>query len=252
MFNSFWQSFSRVFNIKSDGEQQFSKELLEDVVQIAAATSADEISEDTARTLKKMYNWPQDCLFPVLDITRLAIRNEQICAKIANFELLYIIIDNLKGGSPAANRIMAVRCLSNMITHEWGRCLLESKFELIMDAVKGVKSGNVSLQNALSVLFLNLSIAQMEVASSESCKIIVECVLDALMWITEVDAIFRIYQALGNLASTAYKKGVKEQVVAMEQVIAKMKGHAEGRDIDSYERLREIAADLYETVKMQV
>lgn len=221
------------------------------MVQIAATKSADEITQETAKTLKKMYSWPQDCLFPVLDITRLAIRNEQICEKIANFELLSIIIDNLQGGSPAANRIMAVRCLSNMITHHWGRALLEGKFEPIMDAVKGVKSGNVSLQNALSVLYLNLSIAQMEVASNESCKKIAECVLDALMWITEVDAIFRMYQALGNLVTTAYKKVTTEQIVSANQVIAKMKGHSEGRDIDNYERLRELSSDLYETVKME-
>lgn len=239
------------FNIKSGGEQQFSKEVLEKVVQIAAATSADEISDETAKTLKKMYNWPQECLFPVLDITRLAIRNEQICSKIANFELLSIIIENLAAGSAAANRIMAVRCLSNMITHHWGRALLESKFGPIMDAVKGVKSGNVSLQNALSVLFLNLSIAQVEVACKDKCQKIAECILDSLMWINEVDAIFRLYQALGNLTTTAYRNPVSQQCVAMDLVIAKMKGHSEGRNTDDYERLREVAGDLYDTVKMK-
>lgn len=198
-----------------------------------------------------MYTWPQDCLFPVLDITRLAIRNELVCEKIANFELLSIITENLTAGSPAANRIMAVRCLSNMITHEWGRGLLETKFEPIMDGIKEIKSGNVSLQNALSVLFLNLSIAQLGISVKDECKKITECILDALMWIAEVDAIFRMYQALGNLVTTAYKKVALEQIVAKEMVIAKMKGHSEGRETDNYERLREIAADLYDTVKMK-
>ncbi|XP_063701799.1 phospholipase A-2-activating protein [Culicoides brevitarsis] len=237
------------FNIKSGGEQQFSKELLENVVAIAGTTNADDITDETERTLKKMYSWPQDCLFPVLDVIRLAIRTEQVCSKIVNFELLTIIIENLEAGSPAANRIMAIRCLSNMITHRWGRCMIDAKFEGIMNGVRGVKSGNVAVQNALSVLFLNLSIAQLDVAVSENCKKIAECVVDALMWVTEVDAIFRMYQAIGNMTETAYKKVVLEVVTSMEIVVEKMKGHAEGRDTDNYERLREIASDLYEMVK---
>lgn len=209
------------------------------------------MNSDSAVILKKMYSWPQEYLFPVLDITRLAIRDEQVCMAIGNFELLEIVLKNLETGVPGANKIMAVRCLSNMVTHKWGRGLLEAKYDLLLNAVKNMKAGNVSLQNAISVLYLNLSISQIDVANDEKCRLLAECILDYMMWCEEIDAIFRSYQALGNLTTTAYKEITIAQINSVEFVMLKLKGHSEGDGVHDYQRLKEIAMDLYRTVSEQ-
>lgn len=191
-----------------------------------------------------MYNWPNDYLFPVLDIVRLLLRKESLCSKIANFELLDKISQCLGLDNPLANKIMASRCLSNLITNSWGRGLFEAKFENLCYAVASIKAGNVSLQNAIATFYFNLSITQVETAVAKKSIIITKCISDFLCWAEQVDGILRAYEALGNLTTIIYKddvsKVVKEHALLLELIM----NHAKCTENDPHFQLRNVAKFL--------
>jgi len=72
-----------------------------------------------------LLKWPAAMLFPVLDILRLAVRNEPIFTVLNNsHNFLGIVIPQLTGS--AANQLMVVRCLANSLSHTTGRQQVES------------------------------------------------------------------------------------------------------------------------------
>lgn len=96
-----------------------------------------------------LLQWPKDMLFPVLDIVRLAIREQDICKKVANREFILLMIDNIN--HPPANQLMAIRCFSNMMNHHWGRGIVEAKLTEITNEIRKIHSGSVNLQVLLSI-----------------------------------------------------------------------------------------------------
>lgn len=231
------------FNIKVGDDLTLPHEKMDAVIKLLS-TPANEADPEAARTLKHLYAWPTDYLFPVLDVTRLLVRDEGMCTLIGNFELLEIAVTNLEPGTPAANKIMATRCLSNMITNKWGRGLFEAKFDVLVEAVKKLKNGNVSLQNAISTFFFNVSVAQVEVSIEEKCNVLTEAAIDFLLWSDQLDAQLRAYQTLGNVLTTPYKAKAIALIVSSDLLAEKLKKHSEGIDIEEYNMLRDTAQAL--------
>lgn len=235
------------FNIKVEKKYSVKKEALEEVLKLI--TTSQCISESTAKSsLKDLYNWPNEYLFPVLDIVRLAIRKENLCSQIATFELLDKITQNLDLANPLANKIMATRCLSNLVSHNWGRGLFEAKFTKLCNAVAQIKDGNAALQSAIATFYYNLSVSQVEVAVADKSMIIAECTVDFLSWADQPDAILRGYQALGNLTTIVYKKEILTLIRNHTLLIFKIKNHASGIEIDDYTLLQKTAQYLLDTV----
>lgn len=87
---------------------------------------------------------PSDKLFPGLDIARLAVRNEAICAKLITAECFQQILENLQ--SVPANQLMTIRLLANMLSHEWGRSIVESKCNNIVHLLNKITKGTNNLQ----------------------------------------------------------------------------------------------------------
>jgi len=231
------------FNIRAGEKYTLPIEKIEAVLKLLS-TSGALADPEACRTLKTMYTWPSEFLFPVLDITRLLVRDLKMCTLVGNFELLEVAVKNVEPGNPVANKIMATRCLSNMITNEWGRGLFEAKYEMLIDAVKALKNGNVSLQNAIATFYFNISVSQVEVAIEDKSKMLTEAVIEFLIWADQLDAQLRAYQALGNVLTTAYKSYSVALIVSSEDLIEKLKKHAEGQGTEGYDMVKDTAQAL--------
>jgi phospholipase A-2-activating protein len=67
-----------------------------------------------------------DILFPVLDITRLAVRNEAINSDLCSGDTGDQLIGHLRhflSDSVTANQVMSIRILCNMLSHPAGEAL---------------------------------------------------------------------------------------------------------------------------------
>lgn len=117
-------------------------EVLDRVIKLTeAGASPDTLSIDS---LKNLLKWPKEILFPVLDITRLAVREQTVCSLLGSFDFISLIIENVN--LPPANQLMSIRCLVNMMNHGWGRGLIESRLMELVAALQNIKKGSVNLQ----------------------------------------------------------------------------------------------------------
>lgn len=128
------------FNEKTgDSTFQVPNEVLEGVVKLVDSPNPEYVEE-----LKKMLSWPKEIRFPVLDVIRLAVRNQETCTMLGGAEFLTCITENMLSTPP--NQLMAIRTLNNMMTHGWGRGLVEIKINEICDNLSTIRSGTVNLQ----------------------------------------------------------------------------------------------------------
>lgn len=80
----------------------------------------------------------------------MAIRDQSLCNKLITPHVLNIIIDNLN--KLPANQLMSVRCLSNMMVHDFGRKLVETSALKIVCSLSAIRNGNANLQ-VISLVF---------------------------------------------------------------------------------------------------
>lgn len=155
---------------------------------------SDEPNDEAIANFRKIMHWPNDKLFPLLDVLRLAVRNKLVCEIL---EPVDYIVEKLN--TTAANQLMSIRALSNMLNHEYGKNVIQSKINDICDSISKISQGNGNLQNALATFLLNESIIQRDLKSDEICTILTLELLRCLEWLSDNEAIFKGYSALGNL-----------------------------------------------------
>lgn len=98
-------------------------------------------------------------LFPVLDITRLAVKDQTVCSKFVTADILSIIVQNIS--HPPANQLMSIRCLGNMMSHGYGRGLVETCLLKILHSIICIVAGSANLQvisNSLNRIIIIIGI----------------------------------------------------------------------------------------------
>lgn len=199
-------------------------------------------AQEHVEYLQPLLKWPKEILFPILDVARLAVRDQGVCTKLANASFLQLIVDNINHGP--ANQLMAVRCICNMMSHGWGRGIVEDRLGDIFDKLNQSTSGSANLQIAIASLFLNVSATQLTVADQEVCRLTTEGLLDFLRWAGEAEAFYRAYQALGNLTCTPYGAISSAQIVSVDQVIDRLRDHMSATQAPGMEKLNDLAREL--------
>ncbi|KAG5672211.1 hypothetical protein PVAND_002355 [Polypedilum vanderplanki] len=192
--------------------------------------------DETIKIFKKLLQWPNDKLFPLLDILRLGVRNKIICEKLASIDY---VIDKIS--TTAANQLMSIRALSNMLIHEYGKNSVEVKIINICESISKISQGSSNLQNAIATFFLNQSILQKDVKSEEVCTILLLELLRALDWISDPEATFKSYAAIGNLITFN-----SSATVSIIKSTENFKNSLERNRSAQYEKLAEISNELTE------
>lgn len=182
-----------------DNGMRMSDDVLAGVVKLVDQPAAENNTYVTS--LKTMLQWPKDKRFPVLDVARLAVRNQGTCTLLGASDFINLITVNLT--SLPANQLMSIRALNNMMIHGWGRGLVETKIDEITNQISSITQGTSNLQIAIASFFLNQSISQREMPSDEICTTLTISLVKFFEWGSDPEAMYLAYQTVGNLITVA-------------------------------------------------
>ncbi|XP_058818006.1 phospholipase A-2-activating protein [Topomyia yanbarensis] len=223
---------------------QMSDDTLDDIVRyVSQVTTVSEQNSACLTALKYLYTWPTESIFPVLDITRLVVRDPQACQELFEGEFMNSLLQHIN--HIPANQMMGARCFVNMISHSTGRNIVLEQIRPIVEKLSPIKTGSANLQIALASFYLNLSMTQLDKPSLDFCKVFSEAVAEFLDWVNDYEAIYRGYQALGNLLSTQPGTLVANQLRANNGLIDKILVSISA-EVSGYAKLNECASYLYE------
>lgn len=225
------------FNGQVDASLKMSDEALAAVIGLIDVPTTDKV---TLESLEFLTSWPQDKLFPVLDVVRLIVRNKGICESLPK-KVTDAIIFNLVSSPP--NQLMSARALSNILQHGYGKDFVAEKLNEITEQLSKVSQGNVHLQTAIATFYLNQSALQKASPSDEMCLTLTIGIIKLLEWVADPEATFRTYQALGNLILFN-----SATVLSIVKTVDPLKEALQRNKTALYEKLAEISAELAEKV----
>lgn len=122
------------FNQKTGDSQNppVNEHYLEELVKLCNGPPEDPNSFDT---LFKLLEWPDEIVFPVVDVIRMAVRhkkNNEIISTANNGSLLRKLLGFINENNTINNIIVALRTLSNLLLHEYGEDLVfEHRFDVV-------------------------------------------------------------------------------------------------------------------------
>ncbi|KAF7244575.1 Phospholipase A-2-activating protein [Varanus komodoensis] len=190
-------------------EQQLTEDdlrLLENMLSIICNNSVETPTAQQLQTLWKAINWPNDIVFPVLDILRLSIRhpsvNESFCSEKDGIQFCSHVMKFLNPGGKQANQMLALRIFCNCFIHPLGEKLMMSQGDLIMSQAIELKlPGNKNIHIALATLALNYAVCLHKISNIEGkaqCLSVISTVMEVVQ---DLEAVFRLLVALGTLIS---------------------------------------------------
>ncbi|KAI8429183.1 hypothetical protein MSG28_007720 [Choristoneura fumiferana] len=227
------------FNSKvGDGLSALTEQQLADIVKLGEMNST--YNADAIGLLKKTLEWPKEILFPVLDVTRLAVRNKEINSQI--FDTTYgpsfikYLLSLLAPDNLPANQMLAMRVLVNAFSDLPGEMLVLAARESVMHSLICLTQLNTNAQIAATSLLLNLSVA---LAQQPDAPDLADCLVQLLPRITDHEAYFRGLVALGTLLAEAPSK-----LVIQTKIVSSPTLHGRlGRDAVSQDAaLRKVTA----------
>lgn len=123
----------------------------------------------------------------------MAVCDSNICSELITQDVLNLIIQNIS--VPPANQLMSIRILSNMLSHGYGRGLIETCLANVLVAISATKKGSANLQIAIATLLLNLTVVQLGYTDEAQCQHIAQTIIDFLLWNADAEALYRSYSA---------------------------------------------------------
>lgn len=229
-----------------DKSLQMSDDTLDDIVRyVGEVTKVSEQNSACLTALRYLFTWPTESIFPVLDITRLIVRDPKACQELFEGDFLRTLLQHIN--HLPANQMMGARCFVNMISHGPGRAIITEHIRPIVEKLSPIKSGSGNLQIALASFYLNLSMTQLDKPSLDFCKVFSDAVGEFLEWATDHEATYRAYQALGNLMSIPGGQGtlvanhVRSNTGLIDKILLNISVEVAG-----FGKLNECASYLYE------
>ncbi|XP_043601980.1 phospholipase A-2-activating protein [Bombus pyrosoma] len=190
-------------NDKQSDPLKVSSDKLESLVKLAGDQAPEQLKTDTLNTLKTLLNWPDDVLFPVLDITRLAVLCREVNDVLCTEELLQIVKKHIETNALPSNQMLTFRLLANMFSHERGEKLcLNSKDEILKLLSELESLTNKNNQVAISTYILNLTVALNKYNDTLGKTQCLNAMFFVLPRLNEPEAVFRTLVAMGTLLST--------------------------------------------------
>ncbi|CAG2062007.1 unnamed protein product [Timema podura] len=185
-----------------DRVNQVSEDQLEGLVKMADPASS--IQPSHVDVLKQLLEWPNEIVYPVLDIARLAVRNQEvnlaICSGQIGDQLIGYLRRFLLPTSPTANQMLSLRLVCNMFTHQDGENLvLKHRDYLLSTLVDLVPPCHKNVQIAAATLILNLAVAFSRTPNPVGQIQTVSTASTVLPRLTDPEAQFRTLVALGTL-----------------------------------------------------
>ncbi|XP_075682559.1 phospholipase A-2-activating protein isoform X2 [Rhinoderma darwinii] len=179
---------------------------LDKLLSLVVNTARETVTAQQVDTLWRAVKWPEDIVFPALDILRLAVRNptvnEMFCSEREGSAFTDYLFQIMRPGGKQANQLLVLRTLCNCFSFEAGAKLMMSQRDTVITkaiAVKSVSNKNVHI--ALSTLILNYSICLHRLSDLEGKAQCLSAISTVLEVVQDLEAGFRLLVALGTLIS---------------------------------------------------
>nr|KAF6486541.1 phospholipase A2 activating protein [Rousettus aegyptiacus] len=180
--------------------------LLEKILSLICNCSSEKPTAQQLQILWKAINWPEDIVFPALDILRLSIKhpsvNENFCNEKEGTQFSSHLISLLNPKGKPANQLLALRTFCNCFAGQAGQRLMMSQRESLMSHAIELKSGsNKNIHIALATLTLNYSVCfhkDHNIEGKAQCLSVISTVFEVVQ---DLEATFRLLVALGTLIS---------------------------------------------------
>uniref|UniRef100_UPI003AAED065 phospholipase A-2-activating protein isoform X2 n=1 Tax=Centroberyx gerrardi TaxID=166262 RepID=UPI003AAED065 len=195
----------------NDGAPQkhkLSEEVLESLDRLLVSVCGTSSSEQPPNLqqinlLWKASHWPEDIVFPVLDIMRLAVRhpqvNESLCGEEEGVQLCNHLLSLMRPEGRPANQMLALRTLCNCFSGRHGRALLLAQRETVLSRAADLASVcNKNIHIALATLILNYAgclHGQSDLEAKAQCLSVASTALESVQ---DKEAVFRLLVALGT------------------------------------------------------
>ena len=183
-------------------------EILHNLVDSVASIKVTdgEISEKNIELLGELVYWPDNHLFPVLDMIRVLCTSDMAVSLLfKNPRLLPTFLKQLMPERPTANQFLTLRILNNCFACVPGRMIMLSNSNKIIQSLDNlIESNNKNVQIALATILLNYAVVGFNEKLAE-VKIF-QGVADTAKYLLErgiaqvdPEAVFRSLVALGTL-----------------------------------------------------
>ncbi|XP_036290103.1 phospholipase A-2-activating protein isoform X3 [Pipistrellus kuhlii] len=180
--------------------------LLEKILSITCNSSFEKPTAQQLQVLWKAINWPEDIVFPALDILRLSIKhpsvNENFCNEKEGAQFSCHLTSLLNPKGKPANQLLALRTFCNCFVGQAGQKLMMSQREALISHAVELKSGsNKNIHIALATLTLNYSVCfhkDHNIEGKAQCLSVISTIFEVVQ---DLEAIFRLLVALGTLIS---------------------------------------------------
>lgn len=211
---------------------------LASLIELATSTSAVP-GDAQLGALDRVVHWPEDYVFPALDLLRLALRiqavNSRVC-QMSGAQLCSLLIGLLSstGRNAAANQMLVLRCLCNLFSQPSGEALALQERERILGALQrraGAGGANKNTQIAMSTLLLNFAVAHLregavcDPQATERMVQLLTTMVAVAAELTDGEAQFRLLVAAGTLCNVegTGTAEIRELAVALElpQIVEK-------------------------------
>ncbi|XP_040273114.1 phospholipase A-2-activating protein isoform X2 [Bufo bufo] len=169
------------------------------------------ISRETATaqqvdTLWRAVKWPEDIVFPALDILRLAVKNptvnEMFCSEREGIAFINYLFQVMRPGGRQANQLLALRTLCNCFSVDAGAKFMMSQRDRVIAKSMELKSvSNKNIHTALATLILNYAIGLHRLSDLEGKAQCLSAISTVLEVVHDLEAGFRLLVALGTLIS---------------------------------------------------
>ncbi|KAG7260753.1 hypothetical protein CRUP_015132 [Coryphaenoides rupestris] len=199
----------RELNGSAPQEHKLSEEFMESLEGMLgsvvdwANNSTQPPSLQQINLLWKASHWPEDIVFPVLDILRLAVRhpqvNERLCGEAEGVPLCNHLLSLMGPGGRPANQMLALRTLCNCFGGRQGRALLLSQREAVLGrAAELAAACNKNIHVAIATLLLNYAgclHGRPDLEAKAQCLSVASAALESVQ---DKEAVFRLLVALGT------------------------------------------------------
>ncbi|KAI4461369.1 phospholipase a-2-activating protein [Holotrichia oblita] len=215
------------FNQKTgDSSSKISESMLDDVIKLCTQSSSDQRCMDG---LFKLLLWTDDIIFPVIDVIRLALRNEINNALISTRDG-GSIISTLKGYLSESrlqnNIVVTLRTLCNFFCHSSGEDLMFNNRVELLETVIGISIQNKNIEVGLSTFLMNATIVCQKRQDEIGLFLLANILPDIVTVLADAEAQFRAMIALGTLISfgtVTEKRQIKIKILENEKFVQKLK-----------------------------
>ncbi|KAK2512590.1 Plaa [Columba guinea] len=179
---------------------------LEKLLSATCNTSAETPTAQQLQTLRRAVNWPEDIVFPALDILRLSVRhptaNENFFSEKDHVQFIVLLLKFLNPKGKQANQLLALRTFCNCFVSQAGqKLMMEQRDEIMTQAIEMKSANNKNIHIALATLTLNYAVCLHKVNNIEGkaqCLSVIGTVMEVVQ---DLEAVFRLLVALGTLIS---------------------------------------------------